>query len=143
MKSTSFWRSGVIVRLAAAMSPLPATSARQQLVAPHRNEDHPHLQVLVLEFLFGGELLVELVLEQPGVLNGGAALYALVDEIDGLAVDGQHADDPPLDHPVQITGPRLLHLREIDGEGLASRLLWRLLLGERAGVDAGGPRWPG
>ena len=26
MKSTSFWRSGVIVRPAAAMSPLPATS---------------------------------------------------------------------------------------------------------------------
>ena len=64
---------------------------------------------LCLEFLVGGELLVELFLEQPDVLNGGAAQDALIEEMDGLAVDGQHADDPPLDHPVQITGPRFFH----------------------------------
>ena len=102
---------------------------RQQLVAPHRDEYHPHLQVLVLEFLLGGELLVELVLEQPEEIDDGAALHALVQEIEGLAVDGQHADDPPLDHPVQIAGPRLPH--EIDGESRARRFLWRLLVGER------------
>src|SRR5574341_153535 len=96
-----------------------------------RNEHHVHLQVLVLEFLFRGEFLVELFLEQPGVLNRGAALYPLIAEIDGLAVDGQYADGSSLDHPIQITGPRFPHLREIDGESLASRLLWRRLLGER------------
>ena len=31
---------------------------RQQLVAPHRDEYHPHLQVLVLEFLLGGSFLL-------------------------------------------------------------------------------------
>ena len=77
------------------MSPLPATSARQQLVARHRDEHRPHLQVLVLEFLIGGELLVELLLEQPDEVNGGAAQHALVDEVDRLAVDRQDADDPP------------------------------------------------
>ena len=121
----------MIVRCGGGDVALAGDKPRQQLVAPDRNEHHPHLQVLVLEFLFGSELLVELFLEQPDGLNGDAALYALIDEIDGLAVDGQHADDPPLDHPVQITGPRLLYLREIDGESLASRSLWRLLLGER------------
>ena len=86
---------------------------------------------LFLSFFSAASFLLSSSSNSRTVLNGGAALYALVEEIEGLAVDGQHADDPPLDHPVQITGPRLLHLREIDGESLASRFLWRLLLGER------------
>ena len=58
---------------------------------------------------------------------------ALVVEIEGLAVDGQHADDPPLDHAVEVAGPRLLHLHGVDGERPAS-CLWRrrLLSGHRA-----------
>ena len=97
-----------------------------------------HLQVLVLEFLFGGELLVELVFEQPGEVNNGAALRTLVMEIEGLAVDGQHPDGPPLDHSVEITGPRLLLLREIDREGPVGRFLRSRLLGRRGGLRRSG-----
>jgi hypothetical protein len=61
--------------------------SRQQLVAPQGDEYHPYLQVLVLEFLFGGELLVELIFEQLEKINDRAALSTLVMEIEGLAVD--------------------------------------------------------
>src|SRR5688572_23970267 len=100
---------------------LAGDKSRQELVAPDRNEHRPHFYMLVFESLVGGELFVEFFLKHPDGLNGESALYALIEEIDALAVDGQHADDPPLDHPVQITGPEVLHLGEIDGESLASR----------------------
>ena len=131
MKSTSFRRSGVIVRLAAAMSPLPAASPGSSWSRRTGMNTTRTFRFLFLSFFSAASFLLSSSSNSRNVINGGAAQHALIEEIEGLAVDGQHADDPPLDHPVQITGPRLLHLREIDGESPARRLLWRLLFGER------------
>ena len=50
-KSTFFWRSGVIVRFAAAMSPLPSASASNIAIAAHGDERDLHWMVFDLSRL--------------------------------------------------------------------------------------------
>ena len=101
-KSTCWRRSSVIVRLAAAMSPRPCHQPGEQLVPAHRDEDHVHPEVP------GLQPAVEVILEGPHEVVGGAALAAPVEEVEGLAVDDEDADPPLRDHLVQVARRPLL-----------------------------------
>ena len=79
VKSTSFWRSGVIVRLAAAMSPLPAASAGSSWSRRTGMNTTRTFRFLFLSFFSAASFLLSSVLEQPEEIDGGAALHALVD----------------------------------------------------------------
>jgi hypothetical protein len=67
----------------------------QQIAPMNRDEHHLHLDVLLLQLLVLGQLLVQIRLEQAEDVVGRAALDPFVHEIEGLAVDRQHANDPP------------------------------------------------
>src|SRR5215468_1153853 len=72
---------------------------------------------------FGGMWLFQIVLEQAKEVVGRAALGTLVHKIERFAVDRQDANAPPLNHPVEIAGPRLHGLFGRDGELLPRRRL--------------------
>ena len=92
-KSTICWRSGVIVRFAVAMSPLPKSQARQQLVAHHRHEHHPD------RARAGLETAVEAALELEGILGRDALWLAMIQIVVGTAGHHEQPDQPALDHP--------------------------------------------
>jgi hypothetical protein len=103
----------------------------QQFAAGDRDENHPHLEMLLLQFLLLGQPFVQILLEHAERVVGRAALDALVREIKGLAISRQHANHPALDHPVEIAFPWLHGLGEIDGQILPSGLLRCSLLRRR------------
>jgi hypothetical protein len=96
-----------MLRFAAAMSPFPSASAAIE---------EPHGEMLALELLVLGDPLLQLPLDQLERIVGDPALRALVVEIEGLAGHNQHADDPALDHLVQIALPGLRDRLRIDGQ---------------------------
>jgi hypothetical protein len=79
--------------------------------------------MLVLELLLLGQPRVQIRLEQTNEVVERAALGTLVHKIERFAVDRQYANAPPLDHPVEIAGPRLHGFRGRDGELLTLRRL--------------------
>ena len=99
VKSTSLRRSGVIVRPAAAMSPRPSASAGSswsRLVGMNTTRIGRARSLLPR---------VELFLELHAHVVGDAALLRLVDEIEGLAVDHEHAHHASFRQGREIAGP--------------------------------------
>src|SRR6185436_13075451 len=72
--------------------------------------------MLALGLLLLGDPLLQLPLDQLERIVGNPALRALVVEIEGLAGHNEHADDPALDHLVQIALPRLRDCLRIDSQ---------------------------
>src|SRR5689334_12823608 len=77
--------------------------------------------MLLLQLVVLGEFLVQILYEHGTGVVGRAALDPLVYSIEGLAIDRQDTNKPALDHPVEVAGPRLLHLFGRDGELLTLR----------------------
>ena len=80
---------------------LPGQEPRDELVARHRDRDDVHGHDLV------AELLVQLLLEGLDRLVGDPDLAAAVDEVEDRVLHGEHADDPPLHHAVEVALERL------------------------------------
>ena len=89
----------VMVKPAATMSPSPARRSGTHAIPCRREEDDVDLEVAAF--------LVQLVLVGlEGFVDDASRLTAL-HEVAGLRVRNQHTDDPPLDHRVEVAGPRL------------------------------------
>jgi hypothetical protein len=74
---------------------------RQQLVARDRDHDDVERDDLV------AELLVELLLELLHGIVGDPDLAPAIHEIENRVLDRQHANQAPLEHPVQVALERL------------------------------------
>jgi hypothetical protein len=93
--------------------------------------------MLLLQLPFLGQLLVQILLKDAKYVGDSAHLDALVYKIKSLAVNRQDSNEPPLEHPVEIAGPRLHRFFGRDGELLTLRLLGgRLCFGR--GMDRAG-----
>ncbi len=120
---------------------LTREETRDQLIPPDRHDDDVDLDVS------GAELLVQLRLEGFRAFVRDPELPAFVDKILHRALDGEHANDAPLDHPVEVPlpgsdeggEPRRIGLRLRRGLDLF-RLSLRLghLGGRRGLVDGSG-----
>jgi hypothetical protein len=65
---------------------LAGSQRRQQLTPSDRNEHHPHLEMLLLQLPFLGQLLVQILLKDAKYVGDPAPLDALVYKIKSLAV---------------------------------------------------------
>ena len=72
--------------------------------------------MLLFELALLSQLLVQILLELAAAFIDGTALDALVRKIEGLAVNRQYADEPTLDHAVEVAAPRLHRLFGRDAE---------------------------
>ena len=77
----------------------PGEQVWHQLLARGRKEDDVDLQ--------GAPLLVELILERLEGFVGEPSRLPALDEVHRLGVGDEHPNDPPLDHRIEVTGPRL------------------------------------
>src|SRR6516162_8952576 len=96
--------------------------------------------MLLLQLAAHCHFLVQIPLEQTKYVVSHSLLGALVDEIKSFAVDRQHPNDPPLDHPVEIASPGLNLGRESELLTLR-RLGGRLCCG--CAIDRDGERGEG
>ena len=86
---------------------------RQELVARHRDDHH-------LNVVFLAQRLIDVLLERLEEVVGDAPLLGTVEEVHGLAENGEHADRLPLDHLVEIGGRGFLNVLEDRRTGLVS-----------------------